>query len=145
MHRLVVVAHEPLAASLRTVALHAYPECAGDVVAVDIPASDDIVRAAARVRAALPAAEALILTDVFGATPCNAALSAAEGTASRVLCGVNVPMIWRVLCYRTEPMERLVGRALDGGTHGVMPLAAPRPQNQSGKPLAHDQVHPHDQ
>lgn len=145
MHRLVVVAHEPLAASLRAVALHAYPECEGDVVAVDIPAADDLARAAARVRAALSGDEALVLTDVFGATPCNAALSATEGSASRVLCGVNVPMIWRVLCYRTEPMERLVGRALDGGTHGVMPLAAARPQNQSGKPLSHDQVHPHHQ
>jgi PTS system ascorbate-specific IIA component len=145
MHRLVVVAHEPLASSLRAVGLHAYPECAGEVVAVDIPASDDLSRAAARVRAVLPGGDTLILTDVFGATPCNAALSAAEDGRARVLCGVNVPMIWRVLCYRGEPMDRLVARAVDGGTLGVMPLAASRPQNQTVTPNPHDQVHHHHQ
>jgi PTS system ascorbate-specific IIA component len=145
MHRLVVVAHEPLATSLRQVALHAYPECARDVVAVDIPAADDLTQAAGRVRSALPDGEVLILTDVFGATPCNAAIDTADGARVRVVCGVNVPMLWRVLCYRSEPMDRLVGRAVDGATQGVMPLAVARPQNQSTHAGLHDQVVHHDQ
>lgn len=145
MLRLLVVAHKPLAHSLKTVALHAYPECADQIVAVDISPGDDVSSAAARIRQAVDGGEALILADVFGATPCNAALAVADGSRVRVVCGVNVPMIWRVLCYGGEPMERLVERAVDGATHGVMPLAAARPQNQSAKAGQNDPLHHHHQ
>ena len=43
--------------------------------------------------------EALILTDVFGATPCNVAQRLADGVQVKVVAGVNVPMLWRSLCY----------------------------------------------
>ena len=37
--------------------------------------------------------EALVLTDVFGATPCNVAQRLADGAHVRVIAGVNVPML----------------------------------------------------
>jgi PTS system ascorbate-specific IIA component len=88
----------------------------------------------------------LILVDVFGATPCNAALASADGVHQRVVAGVNVPMLWRTLCYAEQPLDDLVNRAVAGAAQGVMHVAVPRRQNQQTPPtLSHDQVQHHHQ
>jgi len=74
---------------------------------------------------------ALILTDVFGATPCNTATRLADGLTQRVVAGVNVPMLWRAMAYRNEALDTLVARALSGGGQGVMSVSSHRPQTQS--------------
>ena len=89
--------------------------------------------------------QALILTDVFGATPCNVAQRLADGQDVRLVTGVNVPMIWRALCYRHEPVDQLVSRTVAGGTQAVMQVAAQRPQNQHLNSRTHDQSHAHHQ
>jgi PTS system ascorbate-specific IIA component len=151
MTRILLLAHSPLASALRDVASHAFPECAPTLEAVDVDAtqSAEAVEATLRDRLAAHAdQDTLILVDTFGATPCNAALRVADGVHARVVAGVNVPMLWRSLCYRHEALDALVERACAGATQGVMPVAMPRRQNQSqpgGQP-AHDQVeHPHQQ
>jgi PTS system ascorbate-specific IIA component len=141
MASILIVAHAPLASSLQALARHAYAECSGDVAAVDLPASADLEQAQAQIAsalAALPGPEVLVLVDVFGATPCNAALNVADGTRTRVVAGVNAPMLWRALCYSQLPLAELVSRAVDGGRQGIMQVAAPRRQNQPSRPLADD-------
>lgn len=151
MTRILLLAHAPLASALRDVASHTFPECAQslDVVDVEAAQSAEAVEAALRDRLAAHAEqETLILVDAFGATPCNVALKVADGVHARVVAGVNVPMLWRSLCYRHEALDTLVERACAGATQGVMPVTVPRRQNQSqpaGLPV-HDQVeHPHQQ
>jgi mannose PTS system EIIA component len=133
MASILIVAHAPLASTLQVVASHAYADCAGAVAAVDVHADATLALASAEVACALanlPGQEVLILTDVFGATPCNAALAASDGQQSRVVAGVNVPMLWRSLCYAKLPLAELVARATEGGAQGVMQVASPRRQNQ---------------
>ena len=77
--------------------------------------------------------EALILTDVFGATPCNIALKLADGAAIRVVAGVNVPMLWRTLCYAHESLDAVAARAVAGAKQGVMQVVASPPQNQKAR------------
>jgi PTS system ascorbate-specific IIA component len=137
-----------LASALQQVAQHVYPDCGAGLAAVDVPAgasSDDVQ---ARVRTALsdrPGEEVLILVDVFGATPCNAALAAADGFRARVVAGVNVPMLWRTLCYSDKPLDDLVTRAVAGASQGVMHVTVPKRQNQTALPVSHDQVQHHHQ
>ena len=141
MATIVLVAHAPLATALKSLAVHTYAECGGNVAAVDVPASATLEQATALVRQALGAGEegeTLLLADVFGATPCNAALAAADGRRVRVVAGVNVPMLWRTLCYGHLPLSDLVARAADGGRQGVMQVAAPRRQNQALRPAVDD-------
>ena len=151
MTRILVLAHAPLASALREVASHAFPDCAPGIDAVDVEADQDAdgLEALLRLRLQAPGGpETLILVDVFGATPCNVALRVADGVHARVLTGVNVPMLWRALCYRNEPLDTLVERACIGATQGVMPVAQTRRQHQSQPALspAHDQVqHSHQQ
>ena len=75
----------------------------------------------------LRAPELLIFTDVFGATPCNIAQRLADGVRVKVVTGVNVPMLWRTLCYADEPLDAVVARAIAGATQGVMQVATSRP------------------
>jgi mannose PTS system EIIA component len=149
MASVLIVAHAPLASALQAVAGHVYADCGHAVLALDVdPATPpEQVRDAARALmrdAAEP--DWLVLTDVFGATPCNAAVMLADPQHVRVVTGVNVPMLWRTLCYADESLESLVTRAVSGGTHGVMPLAPPRPQNQNPSQQApRDPGHRHHQ
>jgi len=141
---IVIVAHAPLASALLEVARHAYADRVAQVRVVDVPASAVPEQAQAMVAASLAAAgagPALILADAFGATPTLAARSVAEQHGARVVTGVNVPMLWRTLCYHQVPLDELVSRALEGGKMGIMPATTTPPQNQSlpASPQAHDQ------
>jgi PTS system ascorbate-specific IIA component len=141
MPSILLVAHAPLATALLAVARHAYADCGRDVAAVDMPATASIEEATALVQAALqqlPGPEVLVLVDAFGATPSNAALAAADGVHARVVTGINVPMVWRALCYGHLPLGELVTRAVDGGRQGIMQVASPRRQNQPNRPATDD-------
>ena len=148
MAQLLVVAHMPLASALQAVARHVYPDCGTQLAALDVAPGASLEEVGEQVRQALAAAggaEVLILVDVFGATPCNAALMAADGVRSRVVAGVNVPMLWRTLCYADQPLDDLVNRAVAGAAQGVMHVSVPRRQNQSSSNLRHDEVQHHHQ
>ena len=149
MPGLMIIAHAPLASSLKAVAEHTFPDCSRVLEALDVSPDMPIEEVEARAREMLARVrnpEALIFTDVFGATPCNVAQRLGDGTQVRVIAGVNVPMLWRSLCYATEPLEAVVMRAMAGATQGVMQVATSKPQNQTLKPGGNDQAkHQHQQ
>ncbi|MEY4748233.1 MAG: hypothetical protein RIQ60_447 [Pseudomonadota bacterium] len=89
--------------------------------------------------------ETLVLTDVFGATPANAAQRLADGVNVRMLCGINVPMLWRALNYAALPLADLVERSISGASAGVVSINSTRPQNQAFQPNANDAQHHHHQ
>jgi len=148
MPGILIIAHAPLASALKSVATHAYPDCSRNVEALDVAPDMPIEEIEARARVLLQrvlAPEALVFTDVFGATPCNVAQRLADTAQVRVIAGVNVPMLWRCLCYGHETLEAMAARAMTGATQGVMQVATSRPQNQTLKPGANDQDHHHHQ
>ena len=149
MPGLMIIAHAPLASSLKAVAEHTFPDCSRSLEALDVPpdmAPEEVELLARAMLARVRSPEALIFTDVFGATPCNVAQRLGDGVQVRVIAGVNVPMLWRSLCYSAEPLEAVVMRAMAGATQGVMQVATSKPQNQTINPGGHDQdVHHHQQ
>lgn len=148
MPGLLIIAHAPLASSLKTVASHAFADCADRLAALDVTPEmpPEVIEARAReLLQQVRNPEAIIFTDVFGATPCNVAQRLADGVQVKVIAGVNVPMLWRSLCYADEPLDAVVARAVAGATQGVMQVATSRPQNQTYKPGRDDQDHRHHQ
>lgn len=140
MAGLLIIAHAPLASALQTVAQHVYPDCAAQMRALDVSPAMSVEQIDAQARALLAELEVrdvLIFTDVFGATPCNAALRLADGVHIKVVSGVSVPMVWRALSYADEPLDMLVTRALAGAAQGAMQVAVSRPQSQA-QPLVRD-------
>ena len=141
MPGLMIIAHAPLASSLKAVAEHTFPDCSRVLEALDVRPDmtlEEVERLAREMLARVRTPEALIFTDVFGATPCNVAQRLGDGQAVKVIAGVNVPMLWRSLCYLGEPLDGLVARAVSGASQDVMQVAQTRPQNQVQPPLSND-------
>jgi PTS system ascorbate-specific IIA component len=139
MPGLLLIAHAPLASALKAVAEHTFPNCASQLAVLDVTPdmSAEAVEAAARaLLAASIHTDWLILTDVFGATPSNAARQLLDSAGHRrMVSGVNAPMLWRSLCYAGEKLDSLVQLAAEGGKAGVViadipvnPLQSPESQ-----------------
>lgn len=138
---ILLIAHAPLAHALRECALHVFADCGDAVAALDVPPHEPPEQTLANARAllaGLATETTLVLTDVFGATPCNVAQRLVDGVSSRLVTGVNLPMLLRAVSYRAETLDSLVSRAVVGGTQGVMQVAIAAPQNQTRRPI-HDQ------
>jgi mannose PTS system EIIA component len=145
VNAILIIAHAPLAHALRSCALHVFPDCAPHVAAIDVQPNLPPDETLAMARVALdqlsrPAgiAGVLVLTDIFGATPSNVAQRLVDGVKSRLITGVNLPMLLRSVSYRHEPLDALVSRAVIGGTQGVMQVAITAPQNQPRRNHEHD-------
>jgi PTS system mannose-specific IIA component len=138
MNAILLIAHAPLANALRQCALHVFPDCGTAVVAIDVQPNLSPEETLATARIALDQIRqpanvegVLVLTDIFGATPSNVAQKLVDGVTSRLITGVNLPMLLRSVSYRHEPLDTLVSRAVIGGTQGVMQVAITAPQNQA--------------
>ena len=137
MNAILIIAHAPLAHALRQCALHVFPDCGAHVAAIDVQPNMPPEETLATARIAIDQlmrsgalSGVLVLTDIFGATPSNVAQKLVDGVKSRLITGVNLPMLLRSVSYRNEPLEALVSRAVIGGTQGVMQVAITAPQNQ---------------
>lgn len=136
MNGILIIAHAPLASALRDCALHVFPDCSANVQAVDVPpdeAPEDSLRRAQQAMHRLGTVQTLLMSDVFGATPCNVAQKLNDGVNTRLVAGANLPMLLRSVCYRHESLEALATRAQAGGAQGIMPVGSTAPQNQTGK------------
>lgn len=152
MNSIFIIAHSPLAQALRQCALHVFPDSESCVAALDVlpNVSPDETLGAARIIMAQqlargPRAHVLVLADVFGATPCNVAQKLVDGVHSRLVAGVNLPMLLRAVTYRHEALEAQVQRAIAGGTSGVMQVAVAAPQNQAGRKHSDKEIRDHQQ
>jgi len=153
MNSIFIIAHSPLAQALRQCALHVFPDCEQVIVALDVlpNVSPDETLAAARImleqqyQAQAPRSQVLVMADVFGATPCNVAQKLIDGTRSRLVAGVNLPMLLRAVTYRHEPLDALVQRAIAGGNAGVMQVAVAAPQNQARRKYSDQEIRDHQQ
>lgn len=136
MNGIFIIAHAPLAQAFRESALHVFPDCAPILGALDVQPNvppEESLGQARTALARLGTAHTLVLTDVFGATPCNVAQKLVDGQSTRLITGLNLPMLLRVLSYRHEPLDALVTRAMAGGVQGVMQVADTAPQNRGGE------------
>ena len=144
---ILIIAHTPLASALRECVLHVFPDSATHIEAVDVQPNtppEITLNTARAAQAKLGQTHTLVLTDMFGATPCNIAQKLVDGVKSRLIVGVNLPMLVRTMTYRHEPLDALVTRALAGGSQGVMQVAVSAPQNQLKKKNDQD-IHQHQQ
>lgn len=62
----------------------------------------------------------LVLSDIYGATPCNMVTKLVNQEGVAGVAGVNLPMLVRVLNYRQESLETCIDKAISGGREGVV-------------------------
>lgn len=149
MNGILLITHAPLAHALRQCALHVFPDAAPIIAALDVHPNtppDETLATARTVLEQLGTEDTLVLTDVFGATPSNVAQRLVEGAPGvRLIAGVNLPMLLRAMCYRQEPLDALITRALAGGTQGIMSVATTAPQNQARRATNDQERNDHQQ
>lgn len=64
----------------------------------------------------------LVLTDLFGGTPCNVAMMLRQKYDLKVLCGVNLPMLIEAVSLRdtVSDMDELKASVLETAAAGVL-------------------------
>jgi PTS system ascorbate-specific IIA component len=96
------------------------------VRALSVLAKDDAARKEEEARALIAQLDrgrgVLLLSDIYGATPCNIAMRLCEPGRIAGVAGVNLPMLLRVACYSNRPLDELVRRAVEGGRECIMTL-----------------------
>ena len=116
---LVLVTHGKLAEEFR----HALEHVVGPQKAIEtvcIGPEDDMDQRRQDILEAVNKADqghgVIILTDMFGGTPSNLAISVMTGNGIEVIAGVNLPMLIKLAGVRgREPLEACVAHAQDAG------------------------------
>jgi mannose PTS system EIIA component len=123
MAGILIIAHAPFATALRDCVAHIYGGLPARIGAIDVSPDCDPVQVVQQAHAEIDRLReengALVLTDMFGATPANIAGRLASMPEVRVLAGVNLPMLVRAVCYRATPLDTLVDKALAGASKGI--------------------------
>lgn len=116
---IVIIAHAGLATEFRA-ALEHVVGAQSQLEALSIGPEDDVEQRRRQlieiVRRVDSGEGVVILTDMFGGTPSNLAISVMEDTGAEVLAGVNLPMLIRLASVRKDkPLALAVGLAKDAG------------------------------
>jgi len=89
------------------------------VSAVCIRADDDMEKRRAEILESAKACDTgdgvIVLTDLFGGTPSNLAISIMGHARIEVLAGVNLPMLVKLASVRSRPMAEAVRMAQEAG------------------------------
>jgi PTS system mannose-specific IIA component len=116
---LVIVTHGRLAEEFVLAMEHVVGPQRG-VVAVCIGPEDDMERRRQDILKACASVDegqgVILLTDMFGGTPSNLAISVMEQTHAEVIAGLNLPMLIKLASVRgREPLQTCVAYAQEAG------------------------------
>ncbi|MFT4251738.1 MAG: PTS sugar transporter subunit IIA [Caulobacter sp.] len=116
---LVIVTHGRLAEEFVSAMEHVVgPQTA--VKAICIGPEDDMERRRSDILKACAAVDdgsgVILLTDMFGGTPSNLAISVMEQTKAEVIAGLNLPMLIKLASVRTrDDLDACVAHAQEAG------------------------------
>lgn len=123
-----LITHGTLGESLIQCACHVLNKRPPQIVQLGLSAQDDPLDILPQARQMLGWADSgygvLVMTDIYGATPCNVAAKLIDPGRVEAVTGVNLPMLLRVLTYRERDMDTLLKRAVSGGCDGVLHIEA---------------------
>jgi len=120
---IMVVSHEPLGTALIHCTRHVYGRLPMQLAALDVIPDEDpevAFRAGQELLARInDGSGAIVLTDVFGATPSRVAMRLAVPGRVRVLAGVNLPMLLKAIANRRMPVADLCELLVDSARNAI--------------------------
>lgn len=121
---ILIVAHGTLGESLIHCASHVMGSRPLQLAQLGVTIHDDPVAILPQARELVRQLDqgngVLVLSDIYGATPCNIVCRLLEPGRVEGIAGVNLPMLVRALTYRHEPIATVMEKALSGGKDGVL-------------------------
>ena len=119
-----LVTHRTLGESLIQCACHVLNKRPPQIAQLGLAAQDDPLDILPQARQMLAWVDsghgALVMTDIFGATPANVAMKLLRPGHIEGIAGVNLPMLLRALTYRDRDIHTVLQRAVAGGRDGVL-------------------------
>lgn len=121
---ILIITHGRFGESLLECAEHMLGKSPPQIASLAVSSKDDpnsvIPEALALVAQVNSGDGVLVLSDMYGATPCNIVTRVLQPGVVEGVAGVNLPMLVRVMNYRQESLLVLVEKALSGGREGVV-------------------------
>ncbi len=121
---ILIIAHGDLGESLKECAKHVIGNEPRQLAFLAVTNRDDpndlLPKAQALVATLNSGDGVLVLSDIYGATPCNIVSKLLVPGEVEGVAGVNMPMIVRTMTYRHESLMALVEKAVSGGREGVV-------------------------
>lgn len=118
-----LITHKGIASNLLAVAESIIRQKTENVGYYEVDMDDSVLDTMKLIQAKLTSlshGSLIFITDIYGSTPSNIALQLAEKFDARLISGINLPMIIRLLNYREEDESELIQKALEGAINGIM-------------------------
>lgn len=120
---ILVVSHDPLGTALIRCTRHIYGELPPHLAALDVIPDEDPEQAYQSARQLLACINdgsgAIVLTDLYGATPSRVAMRLAVPGRVAVLAGVNLPMLVKAIGNRRMAVDELAALLIASGKQAI--------------------------
>lgn len=121
---LLLITHQNIASHLLDTARLMLDTCPLATRALEVPLDYPIEDVLSQARLYIDSLDTgngvLILTDIYGGTPSNIAKKLSEEYTSRLVTGLNLPMLVRILNYPQLNLEEMALKAITGGHDGII-------------------------
>ncbi len=121
---LLLITHKHIATSLLETARQMLDACPLSTrvleVPLDHPVEDIIQQAHEHIKFLQTGNGVLVLTDMYGATPSNIARQICNHDDCKLVAGLSLPMLVRVLNYPQLNLEDMALKAVSGGHDGIL-------------------------
>ncbi len=133
---ILVVSHEPLGTALIQCTRHIFGRLPPQLAALDVVPDEDPEAAYNSARELLArindGSGAIVLTDVYGATPSRVALRLAVPHRVHVVAGANLAMLVKAIHDRRVPVDELVDLLLDSGRRAIRQVDVDEERGERG-------------
>ncbi len=127
---IVIVTHQALGRAYTELAGHFFPEIPAHIRLLGVEPDEDHEDVIARLQRELADTAAphgtLVLADIFGATPCNAARRLVVPHKVAILTGLNAPMLVKAVQYSAaaEDLATFTEAVREAAVSGIIALTA---------------------
>lgn len=121
---LLLITHKNIASSLLSTTRQMLNSCPLEIktieVELDAPVADVLTQARNDIQSLDNGHGVLVLTDIFGSTPANISQQLCCDFNCKLISGVNLPMLVRILNYPKLNLEHMALKAITGGHDGIL-------------------------
>lgn len=127
----IIITHQSLDDAYHTLAQHFFPDMPDNIRLLGIANTEDhedVIRQTNQMMEEIGANDGvLVLADIFGATPCNAARKLVVPGKIAMLTGLNVPMMIKAIQYSNNDIDlaEFTAKVKQAAINGILDITEP--------------------